>query len=236
MKKFVLPVLITGFIFISLTLSAQKEKYYSESGGEFIFSFADVEKNGLSVTTPMRFSMFLHLGQNYHWNLNEYAGLFTGYGLRNIGYITKEDNLKMKRRTYSIGIPLAVKFGAMDKNFFLYGGTSFELFFHYKQKQFIDGEKSKFSEWFSPRTERFAQSFFAGMQFPGGLNLKFKYYPGEFLNRDFRGVDFTQEVDYSIYNRSNLFYVALSFNFRPDKIMENIAPKSHETRYASWFK
>lgn len=233
MKKYRLFLLILGFVLLIQTLPAQKEKFYSESGGEFIFSFADVEKNGLSLDTPPRFSMFLHLGQNYHWNLNEYAGLYTGYGLRNIGYITREDELKTKRRTYSLGIPLAAKFGALDKNFYVYGGTSFELFFHYKQKQFIDDQKSKFSEWFTPRTERFTYSLFAGMQFPGGINLKFKYYPGDFLNRDFRGRDFGQEVDYSIFTRSNLFYVALSFNFRPEKIMDNISPKTHETHLAS---
>ena len=233
MKRNTFVFFIAFLALMTSNISAQKEKFYSESGGEFIFSLADIEKDGTSLATPMRFSMFLHLGQNYHWNLNEGTGLYTGYALRNIGFITKENDAKIKRRTYSLGLPLAVKLGNMDKNFYAYGGVSFEMFFHYKQKKFIDNEKTKYSEWFSNRTERFTHSFFTGMQFPGGVNLKFSYYPGNFLNRDFKGKDFGEVVDYSVYNRSNLIYLSLSFNFRPEKVIQNISPKSQETRYAS---
>jgi len=229
MKKLLVIIFI-----LSLTAGlsySQEDKFYTESGGELIFSFAEVEREGQSISTPVRFSMFLHLGQNFHWNFSNYAGLYSGYYLRNVGFITEENDIKTKRRTYSFGIPLALKIGVMDKNLFIYGGGSYELYFHYKQKQFIGGEKSKFSEWFSPRTERFAPALFAGVQFPGGINLKFKYYPGDFLNRDFEGRDFGQEVDYSDYNKTNLFYVALSFNIRPKKIKDTFSSDAKQIRY-----
>lgn len=222
------------FLFILSNLTGQADKFYKENGGELIFSFADLEKNGEHINNPMRFSMFLHLGQKYHYNMNSYVGVFSGYSLRNIGFISEENDIKTKRRTYSFGIPFAIKTGILDKNFFIYGGASYELFFHYKQKRFVDGEKSRFSEWFSPRTERFGYSLFTGIQFPGGWNLRFKYYPGDFLNHDFKGTDFGQEVDYSDYSRSNLFYIGLSFNFRPDKLFSPPDPKPRETRYASF--
>jgi len=212
MKKCILFLLVSIFSFTSLIA---QDKFYSENSGELIFSFADVEQNGESVPNKLRFTMFLHLGQNHHYDFTNNFGFYTGYGLRNIGFTIEKDNVKTKHRTYSIGIPLALKIGSFDDHFYVYGGASYEMFFHYKRKIFIDGNKSKFSEWFSDRTDLFAPSFFAGIQFPKGINLKFKYYPNNFLNNDFSG---DNTVDYSTYNKSNLFYFGLTFNIRTDKI------------------
>ncbi len=231
MKFFAFILVLSFSLFYSL--SAQEDKFYKENGGELIFSFADLEFNDDPVSTPMRFTMFFHLGQKYHYNITRFLGLYSGYSLRNIGFISEMDDVKTKRRTYSFGIPLALKLGVLDNDIFIYGGASYELFFHYKQKQFIGGEKSKFTEWFSPRTERFGHSLFTGIRFPGGWDLKFKYYPGDFLNTDYEGEDFNQEVDYSNYTKSNLFYIGLSFNFRPDKIFSMPEPKAKEARFAS---
>jgi hypothetical protein len=230
MKKIILSIFLVSFLITGAI--AQGEKFYTENGGEFIFSFADIEKNGQNISTPPRFTMFFHLTKNYHYNFSSFVGVYTGATLRNIGFITDEEGVKTKRRTYSAGIPLALKLGALDKDFYLFGGASYELFFHYKQKQFIDGNKSKFSEWFSPRTERFAPSLFAGIHFPGGFNLKFKYYPQDFLNTDFQGTDFGEAVDYSVYDRTNLFYIGLSFYVRPKQIMKNFGVESKQTRFA----
>ena len=59
--------------------------------------------------------------------------------------------------------------------------------FHFKQKTFIDGAKYKYSDWFSSRTPTFIPSVFAGIQFPGGLQVKVKYYLDDFLNHKFNG-------------------------------------------------
>jgi hypothetical protein len=83
--------------------------------------------------------------------------------------------------------------------------------FAYKQKKFIDGEKYKFTEWTSDRVNPWIPSLFAGIQFPYGFNLKFKYYLDDFLNTDFTGQDFGQEVDYSQFQSSNIWYISLSF-------------------------
>ncbi len=229
--------LFSVLVFLAFqNLSAQNDKFYKENGGELIFSFADLEYNGEPVNTPMRFTMFFHIGQKYHYNFTRFLGLYSGYSLRNIGFISKKDDIRTKRRTYSFGIPLALKLGILDKDMFIYGGASYELFFHYKQKQFFEGEKSKFSEWFSPRSERFGHSFFTGIRFPAGWDLKFKYYPGNFLNTDFKGEDFKQEVDYANYTKSNLFYIGLSFNFRLDKSFTMPQPKAKQTHFASLIK
>lgn len=230
MKRYTLSILLTILLFSGVF--AQNDKFYTENGGEFIFSFADVERNGQSINTPVRFTMFFHLTQNFHYDFSSFAGIYTGTSLRNIGFITDENGIKTKRRTYSVGIPLALKLGPLDKDLYVFGGGSYELFFHYKQKQFIDGNKSKYTEWFSPRTERFAPSLFAGVHFPGGVNLKFQYYPQNFLNTDFKGTDFGEEVDYSEYNKTNLFYIGLSFFIKPKNIKKNFGADSKQTRFA----
>ncbi|MCK4922880.1 MAG: hypothetical protein KAS71_17625 [Bacteroidales bacterium] len=235
MKNYKISILTCAFTFLFINQSFSQDRIYTENSNEMIFSFADVVYNGQNLSTPARFSLFFHAGNNIHFDLNDYVGIYTGYGLRNIGFITEENNVKMKRRTYSIGVPLALKLGIFQKKLFVYGGGSYEMFFHYKQKQFIDGNKQKYSEWFSDRTDRFAPSFFAGIQFLGGINLKFKYYPNNFLNTSFVGTDFGESVDYGDYSKTNLFYVGLSFNFDPKNMGININSdkKSEKVAYFS---
>ena len=224
MKNFKIYILFLAIGTLFFTNSYSQDRIYAESANEIIFSFADVVYNGQNLSTPARFSMFFHAGNNVHYDLSDNVGFYSGYGLRNIGFITDDNGIKIKRRTYSLGIPLAIKFGVFSQKFFIYGGGSYEMFFHYKQKKFVDGNKEKYSEWFSDRTDRFAPSFFAGIQLPKGFNLKFKYYPHDFLNRSFAGRDFGEDVDYSNYSKINLFYIGLSFNFNPEELGINLNP------------
>jgi hypothetical protein len=227
--------ILTISIVLSLFLArfGANAQFSKENSGEIIFGFSDVEKNGLEIPTKMRFSLFFHAGQNYHYDFNNNFGFYTGYGIRNIGIITDENDIIYKRRTYSLGVPLAIKVGSFKDHINLYAGGEYELFFHYKQKQFINGNKNKYSRWFSDRTKRFAPSYFAGIQFPGGINLKFKYYPQNFLNQDFEGYDFGNQVDYSDYNKTQLFYIALSFNFNEKDIKKLYNPDGQPGRIAA---
>ncbi len=221
-------------IFFSLFLFrfGANAQFSKENSGEIIFGFSDVEKNGLEVPTRLRFSLFFHAGQNHHYNFNNNLGFFTGYGIRNIGIITNENDIIYKRRTYSLGVPLAIKVGSFKDHINLYAGGEYELFFHYKQKQFIDGNKNKQSSWFSNRTKRFVPSYFAGIQFPGGINLKLKYYPQNFLNPEFKGFDFGIPVEYSDFSKTQLFYIALSFNFNKQNIKKIYNPDGGQGRIA----
>ncbi len=233
MKQIVLIIVLGWILFFP---AFTQDKVYTENSGEIIFSFADVEYLGVNVPTNMRFTAFLHLGQNFHYDFTNNFGMYSGYGLRNIGIITDVDGIKTKRRTYSLGVPVALKLGSFSDHFYVYGGGSYELFFHYKQKRFVNGVKSKYSEWFSDRTDRFAPALFAGVQFPGGINLKCKYYLNNFLNRDFQGVDFGEAVDYANFNRTKLFYVSITFNIRNEKLKELTNPTEKSARYALFSK
>jgi len=224
MKRY---ILLATLALIFVTLQAQDKNIYMSTGGEIILSGADVNFNGTDVNTNMRFTIFFHLQQQVNFDLTDNIGLYTGLGIRNVGLIMEDyyqnvgydvdqtdpnynKNTKIKHRSYSLGFPLAVKLGSFDDNFFVFGGVEYEWMFHYKQKKFIDGEKYKFKEWTSDRVNPWIPSWFAGVQFPGGFNLKFKYYLDDFLNKDFTGQDFGVDVDYSQFESTGIWYISFT--------------------------
>jgi hypothetical protein len=212
-----------------IDLNAQ---FYRESSVELIFSNSDIENKGLETPSNMRFTLFFNFGQNFHYNFSNTFGLYSGFGIRNIGIITEESDTVIKRRTFALGVPLALKLGSFNDNFYFFGGGEYELFFHYKQKQIVNGNKIKQSEWFSNRTKRFAPSFFVGVQFPAGINLKLKYYPFNFLNTEYNGNDFGNQVDYSDFNKTQLYYFSLSFVFKNKNLKEYYNPEGEPDRIA----
>ncbi|MEN8201509.1 MAG: hypothetical protein ABFS28_02870 [Bacteroidota bacterium] len=221
-------VLLLALALISIQSNAQRRIYHS-NGGEIILSGADVGFNGTDVSTNMRFTVFFHTQQHANFDLNNNIGFFTGLGIRNVGFIVEDlyqnvgfanitsdhanwnKSTKVKRRSYSLGFPLAIKVGSIDKHFFFFAGGEYEWMFHYKQKLFIDDNKTKFREWTSDRVNPWVPSLFAGVQFPQGFRLKFKYYMDDFLNTSFTGKDFGQEVDYSQFESTGMWYVSLAF-------------------------
>ena len=74
----------------------------------------------------------------------------------------------------------------MDGLFF-YGGYEIEFPFVYKEKTFNTADEKIDTEkyWFGNRTKNVQQSWMVGVQFPYGMNLKFKMYFSEFHNQDF---------------------------------------------------
>lgn len=221
-------LIIAGFIALFNVASNAQVNFYRTNGAEIIFSGADVTFNGADVNTNMRFTAFFHGQQMFNMDLTRFLGFYTGFGIRNIGLITDDlyqnmgflgvdeqhpdwnKQTKVKRRSYALSFPAAIKLGSMKKQVFAYAGASYEWMFHYKQKLFIDGQKFKYSEWASNRVNAWIPSVFAGLQFPGGMNLKFKMYLDDFLNPGFTGVDFGEDVDYSTFGASNIYYISFS--------------------------
>jgi len=246
MKK-ILAVLVILMVLAIPDTDAQK--IYHSSGGETIFSGADVNFNGLDVNTNIRFTLFFHTQHYANLDLTNNIGLFAGLGIRNIGLITEDlyqnvgflnidnthpdynKNIKIKRRSYSLGFPVALKLGSFSKHFFLFAGGEYEWMFHYKQKLYIDGEKHKFKEWASDRVNPWIPSLFGGIQFPQGFRLKFKYYMDDFLNPDFMGTDFGEQVDYSQFESTGMWYISVAFFLNKNKIKQLLGGGFEETAY-----
>ncbi|MCK4745753.1 MAG: hypothetical protein KAT15_01900 [Bacteroidales bacterium] len=246
MKRYVAVLALLTAI-VSSPITAQR--IYHSNAGEIIFSGADVNYSGVNVNTNIRFTLFFHTQHHINLDLTNNIGLYTGLGIRNVGLITEDlyqnmgflnidnthpdynKNTKIKRRSYSLGFPVALKLGSISKHFFLFGGYEWEWMFHYKQKLYIDDEKFKFREWTSDRVNPWVPSVFGGIQFPQGFRLKFKYYLDDFLNPAFTGVDFGEDVDYSQFQSSGMWYVSVAFFINKKQIQKWIGGGYEESAY-----
>lgn len=206
------------FIGASNGLSAQDtknhKKVYSSFGGELIFSWADVTSNGVDANTITRFSPVLNIQHQLHLDMNEKLGFLTGVNIRNVGFIFDDPNAvstRYKARSYTLGIPLAIKAGNMN-GLFLFGGYELEFPFNFKEKKFVNEDKvDKNTSWFSNKTPTVYQTLFAGLQTRYGVQLKFKYYMTNFFNKDYSANDGAGNVIYPYRDiNANVFYTSLS--------------------------
>ena len=245
--------LLTTFLlgFFCLNAWSQKEdndseyrngKFYSSSETEIIFSFANVEMDSVNYDNALRFSPVLNLMYRINYDVTKFLGFDAGLGIRNVGFIMNfpdtENHLKKKFRTYNIGIPIGFKIGDLNQKhpFFFFAGNEIEMPFHYKEKTFENGDKTdKIAGWFSKRSELFTQSVYAGVQFPQGFSIKFKYYLTNFFNKDFSyyqdGIALKPYAGMDV----NVFYFSITwFPFKDLKSIEkDIAkPESIETIYS----
>ena len=225
-----MPAMSKSFLFLlfplamSLPRPAASQSIYPVTSWESLFQWADVEQSGFNTTQKLRYTIFFNYGQYVHANLNNHIGFYSGLAIRNVGFIYNTDiPTKTIRRSYTLGIPLALKLGVFDKHYYILGGGEYELLFHYKAKRWNSsdrgGTKIKESEWFSRRTERFVPSWFIGIQFPGGFNIKYKHYIGDFLNLDYVGSDLgNSDVHFSDYTLLKMHYISLCWQFRTDRL------------------
>jgi hypothetical protein len=118
-------------------------------------------------------------------DFSEKFGLYLGLSLSNVGFIYDVDEFTRKKvRSYNLGIPVGVKIGNMNGTYF-YGGYAVEFPLNYKEKTFVNEEKEdKFNTWFSERTP-IQQYVMAGIQFPYGANIKFRYYFTDFYKQGY---------------------------------------------------
>lgn len=211
MKKTILFILV----FFSAGTYAQdkKVKIYNSVASEMIFSFAQIENQGYDQGSIMRWAPVINLQSMANFDFGEHFGLFTGLAGRNVGFIYDNplDGNRYKFRTYNIGVPVGFKVGKMS-HFLFFGGYEIEFPTAYKEKLFIDEVKEdKFVVWFSKRVEPVQHSLLAGIQFPYGPVIKFKYYLSNFHNRDFEVTE-GETVSYPYDFKSNIFYLSLAWN------------------------
>ncbi len=232
MKK----ILFSSFLFLLINVSVNAQKIYPITSGELIFSNGNVEFTDEYLAqypdaqvsgVPLRFTAFFHLSQYWHFDFTGNFGLYTGLGVKNVGIISDEilyngspgiesyQPYKIIRRLYTGGIPLALKLGSFKDNLYFFGGGEVEFGIHYKEKYWNshgrDGAKTKYTAWFSNQYQPVLPSAIVGVQFPGGINLKFKYYLNDFLNHDYKNQNFVSDL--TRYKTSQVWYLSLSWQF-----------------------
>lgn len=237
-------------LFCSSALSFGQTQVYSITTGELLYQWGDIsftdsyEKANTQneqLNSPMRFTMFFHLGYNLHMDFNDKFGIYTGFAIRNVGLTSNErllradgkvQDYKILRRSYNLGVPFALKLGSFSNNTYVFAGGEVELQFAYKEKVWDShnrsGTKKKYTEWFGDQTNRFVTAGFVGVQFPKGFNVKFKYYFTDFLNHDYKSPN-NQIRDLRRYASSNIMYVSMSWQIKNDKIFKTKSPQAIET-------
>jgi hypothetical protein len=253
----ILLAVFTGFLSHAQTtkktyLVTSGELIFSQSNASFTDDFLKLYPGAEMHESRTRFTVFFHIGQYVHHDFNNSLGFFTGLGIRNVGMITDEtlpqtvnldttsvaySNYKIVKRQYTLGLPLALKIGSFKNHMYLFAGGEYELAFVFKEKYWSDtwdrsGEKTKHNDWFGDQTPLFMPSVFGGIQFPGGVNIRFKYYLTDFLNHEFT-VDKNKQAgstyslsDLSRYKQSEVFYISVCWQFNSSKISD--ATKGNE--------
>jgi hypothetical protein len=211
MKKIILILIAFSSTYCGV---AQGKKVYTVTSGEWIFSFANIKQGGIDASSIIRFSPVFNFQNIANYDMSDRFGFTAGLAVRNVGFIydVPNSNIRMKYRTYNIGIPIGFKIGNMDGKF-LYGGYELEIPVNFKSKTFTNEDKTdKSSVWFSSQVTTFNSALFVGIQMPMGGNLKFKYYLSNFFNKDYTAQD-SNGNPYKPYQdmNVNVFYFSLNF-------------------------
>lgn len=196
-----------------------QSKTYVTSGLELIFSWAEISDNNKGESADLRFAPVINIQSFTHLDFSEKFGIYSGLAIRNVGYIygnyktpvsptnSVSTTVEKRFRSYNLGIPVAFKLGNLNK-MFIYGGYELEIPFLYKEKKYEGGDKTeKITGWFSDRQQSVYHSLLVGIQFPYGMNLKFKYYLTEFHNQNYVANDGTKPYAGLL---SNVFYISLN--------------------------
>ncbi|WP_111669246.1 hypothetical protein [Algoriphagus litoralis] len=209
MKKIVLLIFLLGW---GASLHAQEtttNNWYTVAASETILSFGNVKATGLETANIGRFTPFFNFGTQVHKDFGEKTGFYTGLMLRNVGIITDlNDSVRVKQRVYTLGIPVAIKFGDM-KGYQGAIGIDNEFALNFKQKVFVNDEKSKTNIWFSDRTKIYLPSVFAEFKSKSGNYIRFKYYLTDFLEPANQKVN-VAGVTYTP-TQSTMMYVSLGY-------------------------
>lgn len=243
--KIYIAILTSIIIFAN---TAKTQEIYRASSLEMIFSFANINQNNNHVPVGMRYTAFFHTQQTIHFDFKDKFGFYTGLGIRNIGFTPFPDSIyshksnkfysktatenkftSAKIRTYTIGLPIAFKFGNFKKGLYFYAGGEIEYSFHFKEKIWLENTdefsieeegKNKYTEWFGDEVTLFLPSIFAGVKLPQGVTVSFKWYLQNFLNTKHEITHNNITVKpYEGYD-TQIFYVSLAL------ILESKKPKA----------
>jgi hypothetical protein len=196
-----------------------KKFYFGNSLDGAILSTALIDKAGSNSLGTLRAGGFFHIGFTYNYNFSKNQGFYTGLDLKNIGFIEKYSlsDITMKKRTYTLGVPLGFRLGNMTKRSYFFLGAGVDIAFHYKAKYWSNVQsKIKYNDWFSKETEILQPYLFAGFAVKG-TTFKVQYYTNNFLNQDYTAYDINAQLVKPYANTKVnllLFSLGRDMNFR----------------------
>jgi hypothetical protein len=229
---FILPLLF-------ITLFAKAQQTYVSSVYKLIFSTApNIERNGVGIKSPVRFSGFFNYGLNLNVDFNNVIGISIGAEIKNIGMILKDSAYHTKHRCYAVGVPIALRIGNLKDRWWIFAGGQYDYQFGYKEKLFYDDSKTKRVGAYDNDVNPFMPSVFAGIKFKSGMSLGAHYMLDNFFAKDYRFKDpKNNNTPYnSAYTNSQILYFSVGFSGDFDKITKekSPAPAPNNNRNASY--
>lgn len=207
-----------------------KKWYLTNAMDGVIFSTSSLEVPGeTKQLSTLRFTYFFNFGTHFNYNFNERFGVYTGVGIRNIGLIEKNGDTTIKRRVYTLNVPVAFKIGNMVKNNYLVIGGGIDLPFNYREKTYTDRRKKAiFNEWFSDRTPAVMPYVQVGGMFNPGVAVNIQFFPGNFFNTNFtESVSGVNVKPYQGYN-ARLINLTLGINIPANNKKSVVTPPAVE--------
>jgi hypothetical protein len=205
MKQITLLLLLLGFALTanaqrdSLTTTPPKKKYNPFHFETFMgvpnITWTSAENNGEKLESVVRFpNMAIRASAIANLRVLPQVDLYAGISHNDIGIIFK-DSIKHKYRVFTAGIPFGISIGSKykktrkkmirpEKFKRIFAGAELYFPYHFKEKHFIDGGKTKDGEFLSDKAEKYFLGFHAGITF-AHAKLKFEYIPGGFLNSSY---------------------------------------------------
>lgn len=134
-------LLLASSVLLVSTTNAQR--LYSTVELEVQLSYASVTEHGVPLQGIPRYSPFNFVHKE-HVDISKHFGFFSGFSIRNTGFVYKlDEHQRINQRVLSVGMPLGVKIGSMQRGFYLAMGSEIELAINYKQKMFLTAKKTR---------------------------------------------------------------------------------------------
>lgn len=147
-KNFILFVAFLCLQISAFSQDAPNNKMYGVFENKTLFQLGMLEDSaGGNITPVLRFAPFANYTLQAHKDLSNKFGVYTGIGIKNVGFISRDNvnDVTVKSRAYCISIPVGLKYGNLKEDRYIFLSGEFLTQLDYKEKVFTnDGnDKSK---------------------------------------------------------------------------------------------
>ncbi|WP_018341586.1 outer membrane beta-barrel protein [Cytophaga aurantiaca] len=220
MKKNIL--LLIAFLCIQVAAFSQN-KIYGVFETKALFQVGMIEDSaGGHVKSILRFTPVANYTLMAHKDFNNKVGIYTGIGIKNVGFITRQNSSDMtvKSRAYCLSVPVGLKFGNFKEDNYLFIAGEFLTQLDYKEKVFIDGDKSKRKSFYDNDINLFNYSASIGFHLKG-LIIGAEYTLSNFFDDKYRFQPVkSNSTTYAGPSKSNIltFFIGLRANLSAEEV------------------
>ena len=221
MKKII--ILFGTLLCLQINAFSQNNKMYGVFESQTLFQVGMIEDSaGNQVKSILRFAPVANYTLQAHKDFFKSFGIYTGIGVKNVGFITRNNStdITVKSRAYCISVPVGLKFGNLKDEKYLFIAGEFLTQLDYKEKVFTDGDKSKRKSFYNNDVNLFNYSGSIGLSFKGFI-IGADYTFGNFFSDKYRfQPSKASNATYAGPSRSNIltFYFGIRTNLSAEKV------------------